>query len=61
MRVAIERGEVMGQVTRRTALPATASLLLSHQVKAADAEDALVWTVSPPGRGQSTVLFGYER
>lgn len=48
------------QVTRRTALVATASLLLSGHVSAADAEHALFWTVTPPGR-KGAVVFGYER
>jgi hypothetical protein len=43
----------------RTTLIATALLLLSRHGNAADAENALFWTVTPPGR-RSAVMFGYE-
>jgi len=52
------------QINRRTALAATASLLLSRDVSVADSERALFWMVTPPGsrnRIKGTVVFGYER
>jgi hypothetical protein len=49
----------MMSINRRTALIG-AGLLLSRQVRAADEESALFWTVNPPGR-KGGVLFGYER
>lgn len=48
------------QVSRRTALIATASSLLSCRVSNA-AENALFWTVTAPGHSKSTIMFGYER
>jgi hypothetical protein len=46
-------------INRRTALIA-AGLMLSRHALAADEENALFWTVTPPGR-KGAVLFGYER
>jgi hypothetical protein len=48
------------RISRRTALIGTASLLLSRRVSAADRENAVFWTVIPPGR-RGAVLFGYIR
>jgi hypothetical protein len=47
-------------IGRRTLLIATGCVLVSRQVRAADDQIALYWTVSPPGR-RSAVLFGYDR
>lgn len=47
-------------IGRRALLIATGCVLVSRQVRAADDQIALYWTVSPPGR-RSAVLFGYDR
>jgi hypothetical protein len=51
--------ELRMTITRRTLLIA-AGMLLSPPLRAADAENVLYWTVTPPGR-KAAVLFGYER
>jgi hypothetical protein len=47
-------------IGRRALLVATGCVLVSRQLRGADDQIALYWTVSPPGR-QSAVLFGYDR
>ncbi|CAN7146789.1 hypothetical protein LJR220_000027 [Bradyrhizobium sp. LjRoot220] len=47
-------------IGRRALLVAAGCVLVSRQVRGADEQIALYWTVTPPGR-QSAVLFGYDR
>jgi hypothetical protein len=48
-------------INRRTLLLAGGALLVfARHARAADDEDALFWTVTPPGR-KGAIMFGYER
>jgi hypothetical protein len=47
-------------IGRRALLVAAGCVLVSRQVRGADDQIALYWTVTPPGR-QSAALFGYDR